>query len=206
MMTNNNITTVKANINNEIAKDKYIKRLHDLEELSDRGYSLYYNEKDKDKKANYKKSLDKVYNKIDQVISIIEKLENGALDVITSKRHIFEIVEKIPVGYEIWNISADVIPGYLPLADVTDYNVNPKTLKAVKCKDYKEIMSAIGGFKAEQESVRHLYKHLKEDAKDLELIAIDLIDMGVKTDEDIKKYVTLSRLRFKELKRIMASK
>lgn len=52
-------------------------------------------------------------------------------------RHNFEIVTKLPYGYEIWNIGRHNFPfvGYIPLAQVDkDYAVNVNTLKTIKVK------------------------------------------------------------------------
>ena len=58
----------------------------------------------------------------------------------------FEIVDKIPYGYAIWNIGKNMKDGYLPLVQVGGYDgyqVNPNTMKAVRVKDAQIILSAI---------------------------------------------------------------
>ena len=56
--------------------------------------------------------------------------------IITSKSmHNFEVVESIPSGYEIWNIGDNMVDGYIPLAEVEGYKINPDTLKAIKLED-----------------------------------------------------------------------
>jgi len=53
--------------------------------------------------------------------------------IIKDSKHSFEVVEKIPQGYEIWNIGDNMIDGYIPLAEeVEKYKINPNTLKAIK--------------------------------------------------------------------------
>ena len=45
----------------------------------------------------------------------------------------FEVVNKIPKNYEIWNIGDNMADGYLPLCEFKEgYNVNIETLKAIK--------------------------------------------------------------------------
>ena len=58
----------------------------------------------------------------------------------------FEIVDRIPEGYEIWNISDDKIKGYLPLCQCypNTYHIIPETLKAIKMPE---------------EDIKFLHKH-----------------------------------------------
>lgn len=51
--------------------------------------------------------------------------------------HIFEIVDKIPYGYVVWNRTIE--DGYIPLAQVNGYDVNTETLKAIQFKDSNEV-------------------------------------------------------------------
>lgn len=47
--------------------------------------------------------------------------------------YIFELVEKIPKGFEIWNIPEIGNGEYIPICESSkDYSVNVKTLKAIK--------------------------------------------------------------------------
>jgi hypothetical protein len=51
------------------------------------------------------------------------------------ENYTFEIVEKIPEGYEVWNIGRHMQSDELvPLCQVFagTYNINPETLKAIK--------------------------------------------------------------------------
>lgn len=54
-------------------------------------------------------------------------------------KHTFEIVERIPKGFFIWNIGANMgIDDYIPICESTCpndpecYNINPSTLKAIR--------------------------------------------------------------------------
>lgn len=62
---------------------------------------------------------------------------------VSNGKHTFEIVDRIPKGYNIWNIGA--VEEYLPLCEPEDqegfsYKVNVNTLKAIKCDKAQEIM------------------------------------------------------------------
>ena len=59
--------------------------------------------------------------------------------IIATGRWRFEVVNKIPTGYEIWNIGKNMVEGYIPLAEVDDYKVNPETLKAIRIEDAEEL-------------------------------------------------------------------
>lgn len=58
---------------------------------------------------------------------------------ISNDRYEFEIVDKMPYGYDIWNIGKNMVDGYLPLAQVYDNKINPDTLKAIKIEDEQEL-------------------------------------------------------------------
>ena len=70
------------------------------------------------------------------------KIENNKIysnSSLCEKTNIFEIVEKIPVGFFIWNIGENMgTDEYIPICedlhpeDKDDYSINPATLKAVK--------------------------------------------------------------------------
>lgn len=70
------------------------------------------------------------------------KIENNKIystSTLCEKTDIFEIVEKIPVGFFIWNIGENMgTHEYIPVCedlhpeDKDDYRINPATLKAVK--------------------------------------------------------------------------
>jgi hypothetical protein len=59
--------------------------------------------------------------------------------IIATERWRFEVVNKIPTGYEIWNIGKNMVDGYIPLAEVDGYEVNPETLKAIRIEDAQEL-------------------------------------------------------------------
>lgn len=70
------------------------------------------------------------------------KIENGKIyseKPMSEEIDVFEIVEKIPVGFFIWNIGENMgTHEYIPVCedlhpeDKDDYSINPATLKAVR--------------------------------------------------------------------------
>jgi hypothetical protein len=59
--------------------------------------------------------------------------------IIATERWRFEVVNKIPTGYEIWNIGKNMVDGYIPLTEVDGYEINPETLKAIRIEDAQEL-------------------------------------------------------------------
>lgn len=59
--------------------------------------------------------------------------------IIATDRWEFEVVNKIPTGYEIWNIGENMVDGYIPLAEVYGSDINPVTLKAIRIEDVQEL-------------------------------------------------------------------
>lgn len=70
------------------------------------------------------------------------KIENGKIyseNLMSDEVDVFEIVEKIPVRFFVWNIGENMgTHEYIPVCEnlhpenKNDYSVNPATLKAVK--------------------------------------------------------------------------
>ena len=52
----------------------------------------------------------------------------------------FEVVDKIPNGYIIWNIGDNMIDGYIPLAKPAGpYEIDPWSLRAIKIEDASDL-------------------------------------------------------------------
>lgn len=52
----------------------------------------------------------------------------------------FEVVDKIPEGYIVWNIGDNMVDGYIPLAMPRgEYEINPWLLKAIKIDDASDL-------------------------------------------------------------------
>ena len=75
----------------------------------------------------------------------IKKIENGKIyteSTLNNRNDIFEIVEKIPSNYFVWNIGENMgTDEYIPICedlhpeDKDNYEINPNTLKAIKLSD-----------------------------------------------------------------------
>ena len=59
----------------------------------------------------------------------------------------FQVVDVCPLGYHVWNINANTIPGYLPFCRLRLYQrfsggrqIEVATLKAVRCDHAEEII------------------------------------------------------------------
>ena len=67
-------------------------------------------------------------------------MANVSFDNGYGRTYTFEIVDKIPEGYEIWNIDFNKLGnGLVPLCEVDDnYSVNVNTLKAIRIEDEYE--------------------------------------------------------------------
>ncbi len=65
--------------------------------------------------------------------------------------NVFQLVDKIPLGYMIWNIGTNMPKGYLPLCRLASRqpfegarNIDPDTLKAIKIEGAELVLAAIG--------------------------------------------------------------
>lgn len=59
---------------------------------------------------------------------------------VSDRKDVFEVVEKIPDNYQIWNIGDNMEDGYIPLCVCDDeYTVQLDSLKAIKIEDEKEL-------------------------------------------------------------------
>ena len=74
---------------------------------------------------------------------------HDGVKTIVDEHHSFQVVDKVPLGYVIWNIGNNMADGYLPLCQVggpDGCQVNPDTLKAVKCDGAQTILDAMRWF------------------------------------------------------------
>lgn len=103
----------------------------------------------------------------------------------------FEIVEKIPTGFFVWNIGANMgTDEYIPLCedlhpeDKDDYNINPDTLKAIKLdtESVHKLRSAAGYGVIDRASAE---KALKRQPKSI--IAQRKYNLAAETIEIFKK-------------------
>lgn len=68
-------------------------------------------------------------------------------DTVSNGDHVFQLVNRVPLGYEIWNIGKNMVPGYLPFCRVItgSHSVEVETLKAIRIDGAERILAAIGG-------------------------------------------------------------
>ena len=74
------------------------------------------------------------------------------MQTIKSGEHVFEIVDRVPCGYTIWNIGKNMVDGYLPLCRLKAVQpfqggreIEVDTLKAIKVDGAQIILEAVGG-------------------------------------------------------------
>ena len=74
------------------------------------------------------------------------------MQTIKSGEHVFEIVDRVPYGYTIWNIGKNMVDGYLPLCRLKAVQpfqggreIEVDTLKAIKVDGAQIILEAVGG-------------------------------------------------------------
>ena len=70
---------------------------------------------------------------------------HDTVKIIVDGTNTFQVVDSVPLGYVIWNIGDNMADGYLPLCQVggpDGCQVNPDTLKAVKCDGAQTILDA----------------------------------------------------------------
>lgn len=93
------------------------------------------------------------------------------MQTIKSGQHVFEIVDRVPYGYTIWNIGTNMVDGYLPLRRLKSIQpfpggreIDTDTLKAIKIDGSQTILEAVGGGQntpAEMESYIKRYRNAK---------------------------------------------
>lgn len=92
--------------------------------------------------------------------------------------HVFEIVEKIPAGFFIWNIGENMgTHEYIPLCEdlhpenKDDYSITPETLKAVKVSpdEWEKLNKAasvgVGNLKAAEKALKNKRRGYWSDRK-----------------------------------------
>lgn len=87
------------------------------------------------------------------------------MKAVTSGNYVFEVVESVPVGYQIWNIGKNMIDGYLPLCKLKECqsfeggrSIEVDTLKAIKIDGAQTILAAIGGG---QDTIKSMERYIK---------------------------------------------
>lgn len=107
--------------------------------------------------------------------------------------HRFEVVDKWPQNYLIWNIGYDAIPGYVPFCQLDSHHpfpdVNVNNLKAYKTDAYKEVM--IAAFGSCSLTLEDMKEYLKRCEKKKKLSSWD------------KKYIPTVERAVKEIESIL---
>lgn len=96
---------------------------------------------------------------------------------ITHDGYTFELVDRVPRGYLIWNIGKNMIDGYLPLCRLAQFqpfpggrNIEVETLKAIKCEGAQTILAAIGwGPETPEEMERYIKKYERKGTRTMEV-------------------------------------
>lgn len=81
-------------------------------------------------------------------------------ETVVSGHDIFEIVDYVPLGYQIWNIGKNMPDGYLPLCRPIPgtYKIEPDTLKAIKIDGAQKILAAVHGG---QNTIEKMERYIK---------------------------------------------
>ena len=98
----------------------------------------------------------------------------------------FEVVEKIPHGFFVWNIGDNMTSGYLPLcesANDPEYpgTINATTLKAIKMNENElEILKKVAGYgytskNAKKSGIKYAVKYCGEETVKLATKIFDRI-------------------------------
>lgn len=100
-------------------------------------------------------------------------MEDKRVYIEDDMHHQFEVVDKWPQNYLIWNIGYDAIPGYVPFCQLASHQpfVNENTLKAYKTDAYKEIM--IAAFGSCSLTLEDMKKYLQRCQKNKKLTSWD---------------------------------
>ena len=91
--------------------------------------------------------------------------------------HEFELVDRIPLGYSVWNIGKNMADGYLPLCRLAAIqpfpggrNIEADTLKAIKCEGAQLILAAVGwGPETPKQMEQYIKKNEKNPHKQFEV-------------------------------------
>lgn len=114
-------------------------------------------------------------------------MANLQQNIIRDERHIFELVTSVPKGYKIWNIGKNMVDGYLPLCEVIDgYNINPDTLKAIKCDGAQTVLSAIGFGQDTVEKMESYIKRYRNAKGSVTLMKVERMKKAIEVLKTIK--------------------
>ncbi len=88
------------------------------------------------------------------------------IDLSLNVSHTFELVDRVTLGYQIWNIGKNMPDGYLPLCRLKPNqpfpggrSIEPDTLRAIKCEGAQKILAAV---RSGAETVREMEQYVAE--------------------------------------------
>lgn len=99
----------------------------------------------------------------------------------------FQIVDKVPLGYQIWNIGRNMLDGYLPFCRLASRQpfdgareVEIETLKAIPAPYAQEILAAAGSAgNTQKELEEHLCRHRNAKPGSWEYLEIERIQRAL---------------------------
>lgn len=72
----------------------------------------------------------------------------------------YEVVDRIPENYVIWNIGSNAPEGYLPICKLKDkYNIDVDTLKAIKTENSKILLKAAMYAQNSKKMISYIKRH-----------------------------------------------
>lgn len=115
-------------------------------------------------------------------------------DPVMGVSHTFELVDRVTLGYEIWNIGKNMADGYLPLCRlkaVQEFeggrSIEPDTLRAVPCEGAQVILQAVhSGCGTVKSMERYLEKHRAAEAGTWEFHMVQKIKKALPYMRQIK--------------------
>lgn len=97
---------------------------------------------------------------------IVESLHN---------RLVFKVVDEPPLGFEVWNIGANMAPGYLPFCRLSrkqpfpgGRNIEVDTLKAMKFDGAEKILRAASSGKTAEQMEQYIEKNRASKSEDIQ--------------------------------------
>ena len=113
---------------------------------------------------------------------------------ITHDGYTFELVDRVPRGYLIWNIGKNMIDGYLPLCRLAQFqpfpggrNIEVETLKAIKCEGAQTILAAIGyGPETPDQMEKYIKRYSKEGPGGRHALAVERMKKALPLMREIK--------------------
>ena len=103
--------------------------------------------------------------------------QEGNILIVENRNGInrYELVDEVPLGYEIWNIGANMAPGYLPFCRLCATqpfegarNIEADTLKAIKIDGAEKVLKAAHYGKTVAEMEKYVMRFAGVDDEDVQ--------------------------------------